>query len=148
MCRLNLSTSGYTPVAGLCVHDRRRISGASDYWTVEDSASWRELDCSTLLTRDVTCTKRQPYTKRDNKCPLRVFFFTIKFQSTKFSRSSQPLFQHADSQNSYKRKGLVEFQQLALFDASVFALFVIGLDCHFLVARKLFHVREYLIGLI
>jgi len=64
MCGLNLSTSGYTPVADLCVHDRRRIPGVSDYWTVEDSASWRELDFSTLLARNVICRREQLYTKQ------------------------------------------------------------------------------------
>jgi hypothetical protein len=35
MCGLNLSMSGYTPVAGMWVHDRQRISGVSDFWTTK-----------------------------------------------------------------------------------------------------------------
>ena len=85
--------------------------------------------------------------KPNMKINALCIFFTIETQSTKFSRSSQPLFQHADSKNSYKIKRLVEFQQISLFDARVFALFGICFDCHLLVVRKLFLVRAYLIGL-
>jgi len=78
MCGLNLSRSGYTSVAGMWVHDRQRISGVSDFWTDEDSASWSELDCYTLLTRHITCRKRQLYTKHDNKCLLVFLQLNLK----------------------------------------------------------------------
>ena len=57
--------------------------------------------------------------------------FTIKAQTTKFSLSSHMLFQHAGSKNSYKRKRLVELQQISLFYAIFFALFVIGIIVFF-----------------
>lgn len=133
-------------MAGPCVHDRRRIPGVSDYWTVEDSASWREMDFSTLLTRDIICRKRQLYTKHDNICPLS--FLQLNLKVLNFRDRHICYLNMLAARTLIKGRCQLNCKKSHSFTQDVFALFVIGLDCHLLVFRNVFLVQVYFIVLI